>query len=87
MLKNIYHLKNNKINYVEFNLFDNDLAKEAFDTSKNAKELLLRISALSKVPLVENETIIFIDEIQFASEVVTKIRFLIEEGLIYLGKK
>ena len=73
-------LKANAKSFVEFNLFENDIAKEAFENSKTADELLLKISIISKVPLIKNETIIFIDEVQFAKEIVTKIKFLIEEG-------
>ena len=73
-------LKRERKQYVEFNLFENDLAKEAFETSKTADEFLLKISSLTKTPLIKNETIIFIDEVQFAKEIVTKIKFLVEEG-------
>lgn len=73
-------LKKNAKSYIEFNLFENDLIKEAFDKSKTAEELLLKISSLAKETLIKNETIIFIDEVQFAKEIVTKIKFLVEEG-------
>lgn len=75
-----HFLKDNVKSYIEFNLFENDLAKDAFETSKTAKELLLKISALANAPLIKNETVIFIDEVQFAREVITKIKFLLEEG-------
>ncbi len=73
-------LKDNSKSFVEFNFYENDLAREAFETSKSADELLLKISALSKTTLIENETIIFIDEVQVVKEIITKIKFLIEEG-------
>ncbi len=73
-------LKNESKNFIEFNLFENDLAKEAFEKSKTADEFLLKISSLTKKTLIKNETIIFIDEIQFAKEIITKIKFLVEEG-------
>ena len=73
-------LKQNSKNYVEFNLFENDLAKEAFESSKTADDFLLKLSSLTKKTLIKNKTIIFIDEVQFAKEIVTKIKFLIEEG-------
>lgn len=73
-------LKKQTKQYVEFNLYENDLAKEAFEKSKTAKEFLLKISSLTKTSLIKNETIIFIDEVQFAKEIVTKIKFLVEEG-------
>lgn len=73
-------LKDNSRSFVEFNLYENDLAREAFASSKSAAELLLKISALAKTNLIENETIIFIDEVQTVKEIITKIKFLIEEG-------
>lgn len=36
--------KNKKANYIEINLVENKLALEAFNTSKDSKDLLLRIS-------------------------------------------
>lgn len=66
--------------YVEFNLFNDNLAKETFETSMTAKEMLLRFSSLTSVTLIPYETVIFIDEIQCAKEVITKIKFLVEEG-------
>ena len=41
-------LKSNSKSYVEFNLFENELAKEAFETSKTAKEFILKISSYQK---------------------------------------
>lgn len=73
-------LKENAESYIEFNLYENDLAKQAFETINNAKELLIKISALATKPLIKGETIIFIDEVQAVNDVVTKVKFLIEEG-------
>ncbi len=73
-------LKENVQSYIEFNLYENDLAKQAFETINNSRELLIKVSALSTKPLIKGETIIFIDEVQAASDVVTKVKFLIEEG-------
>ena len=55
--------KNKKINYIEINLIENKLALEAFNTSKDSEDLLLRISSFTKTEMVENKTIIFVDEI------------------------
>ena len=73
-------LKENAESYIEFNLYENDLAKQAFETISNAKELLIKISALATKPLIKDKTIIFIDEVQAVEDVVTKVKFLIEEG-------
>ena len=66
--------------YVEFNLYENEVAKVALETSTTADELILRLSALTNTPLIKNETVIFIDEIQYAKDTITKIKFLVEDG-------
>ena len=72
-------LSDNKINFVEFNLFENKLAKEAFDTSFNANQLILKLTALAKKE-IKNDTVFFIDEIQEATDSITPIKFLIENA-------
>ena len=66
--------------YVEFNLFENEKAKETIENSKNSNDLLFRLSALSNKKLVKGKTIIFLDEVQCCSNIVTAIKFLVEEG-------
>lgn len=73
-------LKENVDSYIEFNLYENNLIKDAFKTINNTKELLIKISALATKPLIKNKTIIFIDEVQVADDIITKVKFLIEEG-------
>lgn len=72
--------KNKKINYIEINLIENKLALEAFNTSKDSEDLLLRISSFTKTEMVENKTIIFVDEIQEAKDAITPIKFLIQNS-------
>ena len=71
-------LKTNNVDYLELNLIENKLALEAFNTSDNTKQLLLRISSLSNKGLIENKTVIFVDEIQEANDVITPIKFLVQ---------
>ena len=71
-------LKTNNVDYLELNLIENKLALEAFNTSDNAKQLLLRISSFSNKGLIENKTVIFVDEIQEANDVITPIKFLVQ---------
>ncbi len=66
--------------YLEFNLFENDKAKETFENSKDSNDLLFRLSALSKKKLIKGKTVIFLDEVQCCSDVITAIKFLVEEG-------
>lgn len=42
------------------------MAKVTLETSTTADKLILRLSALNNTPLIKHETVIFIDEIQYA---------------------
>ena len=70
-------LKENNIKYVEFNLLDNRLAKEAFDTSYNADQLTFKLTSLMTDDITDG-SIIFIDEIQEAKDAITPIKFLVQ---------
>ena len=54
-------------------------AIELFSEQKGAKDLLLRLSAFAKKPLVPGKTLIFFDEVQECKEIVTAIKFLVDE--------
>ena len=71
-------LKSSGVDFVEFNLIENSLVREAVEVSNNSKELLFRLSALSNKPLKKGETIIFFDEVQASSNILTVIKFLVE---------
>ena len=77
--------KNKKINYIEINLIENKLALEAFNTSKDSEDLLLKISSFNKTEMVENKTIIFIDEIQEPKDIITPIKILNSKRFIFSG--
>lgn len=46
-------LENNLKSFIEFNLYENNLVKEAFKSADSAKDLLLKISILSNKPLIK----------------------------------
>jgi len=66
--------------FVEINFLENKTACSLFETAKNREDILLRLSMLTEVPLVPGETLIFLDEVQECKEIVTAIKFLVEEG-------
>ncbi|MBP3284547.1 MAG: AAA family ATPase [Clostridia bacterium] len=66
--------------FVEINFLENKLASSLFEKATNSEELLLRLSAITNVPLIPGETLIFLDEVQECKEIVTAIKFLVEEG-------
>lgn len=66
--------------FIELNFLENIAAKELFETAKNSKDLLLRLSLIADGDLIPGETLIFLDEVQECKEIVTAIKFLVEEG-------
>ena len=67
-------------NVVEINFVEQPDAIELFENGKNAKDLLMRLSAFVRKPLVPGKTLIFFDEVQKCKEIVTAIKFLVDEG-------
>jgi len=65
---------------VEVNFIESPEAKAIFANPRNAQEILLRLSAFSKEPMVPSKTLIFLDEVQECKEIVTAIKFLVGEG-------
>ena len=65
---------------VEFNFLNNPKYREAFKSPSDAKKILLRLSALSEKKLIPGTTLVFFDEVQECPEMVTAIKFLVEEG-------
>jgi hypothetical protein len=65
---------------VEINFHEDQLAKNIFVGAQNAQDVLLRISAHTRKQLVPGKTMIFFDEIQKYPDVVTWVKFLVDEG-------
>ena len=65
---------------IEFNFLENQDARNILQQAKSSEDILLRISGLTDVPMVPGKTLIFFDEVQECRELVTAIKFLVEEG-------
>ena len=65
---------------VEINFLEQPDAVELFSRPKSAEEILMRISAFTSKQLVPGKTLIFFDEVQECDEMVTAIKFLVDEG-------
>lgn len=65
---------------VEINFYENRDAIDLFLNAKSSSDILLRISALTDAPLVPGKTLIFFDEVQECKDLITAIKFLVEEG-------
>lgn len=66
--------------FVEINFLEDKAARFLFEQARDSKGLLLRLSAITDVELIPGETLVFLDEVQECKEIVTAIKFLVEEG-------
>lgn len=67
-------------NFIELNFIKNPAAKMLFEGVWDEKEFFVKLSALTSQPLVSGETLVFFDEVQDCPEVVTYIKFLVDDG-------
>ena len=66
--------------FIEINFVETPEAIEIFSTAQNSNDILLRLSVLTDKPLIKDDTIIFFDEVQLCPEIVTAIKFLVDDG-------
>lgn len=65
---------------VEINFVKNPAAKSLFENVWDESDFFVKLSALTDANLVPGETLIFFDEVQECPEVVTFIKFLVDDG-------
>ena len=73
-------LKEHAVSFVEINFLEDEAAIQLFQKTTNAQDLLRGLSVLVGKPLVKGKTVIFFDEVQCCKEIVTAIKFLVDEG-------
>lgn len=66
--------------FVEINFLENTDAATVFLGAQDAQDILLRLSVLVNKPMPKGKTLIFLDEVQCVPDVLTVIKFLVEEG-------
>lgn len=66
--------------FIEINFIELPEAVELFKGAKSSGDILFRLSLVTSVPLIKGETLIFFDEIQRCPDIVTAIKFLVDEG-------
>lgn len=72
--------KSHYSSFIEINLLEDSIARTSISKASNSRDLLLRITAIASQPLIKGKTLIFFDEVQVVPEIVTAIKFLVEEG-------
>ena len=66
--------------YIEINFIEQPEAISLFKDLSNTKDLLARLSLFTKQKLIKRDSLIFFDEVQICPEVITYIKFLVDEG-------
>ena len=66
--------------FVEINFYENMEARDLVNMAKSSEEILLYLSTICGEDLVKGETVIFFDEVQECEDIITAIKFLVEEG-------
>lgn len=66
--------------FVEINFIEKSELTTLFSNCKGRDDFLLRLSAVAGNELVKGKTLVFFDEVQECKDIVTAIKFLVEEG-------
>lgn len=66
--------------FIEINFIERPDAVDIFKGAKNTDDILMRLSTITTKPLIKGETLIFFDEVQKYPDIVTAIKFLVDEG-------
>lgn len=73
-------LKDEHCDYIEFNLLETPEIIGLLASCETVDDLITNLSLFSKKPFIKGKTVIFFDEIQEFKELVTKIKFWVDEG-------
>lgn len=73
-------LKSTHHSFIELNFKKQPELIELFEKATSTQDLLLRLSVVSKEPLIKGKTVIFFDEIQEFKDIMTRIKFLVDDG-------
>ena len=73
-------LEENNCDYIEFNLIETPEIVRLLSNCETVDDLITNLSLFSKKPFIKGKTVIFFDEIQEFKELVTKIKFWVDEG-------
>ncbi len=66
--------------FVEINFVERPDAVGVFKEARGVDDILLRLSTVTSDPLIKGDTLVFFDEVQLCPEIVTAIKFLVDEG-------
>lgn len=64
--------------YLEVNLEEDHLIKMLFEQHLSVEELISQLAVLKKTPIIDGETLIFLDEIQASIPAISSLRYFYE---------
>ena len=73
-------LNNNNCNYVEINLIERPELIKVLENTMSVNDMIVNISAAMNYRFIPGETIVFIDEVQELKDIVTRIKFWVDDG-------
>ena len=73
-------LRKEQAEFIEFNLIEQPEIVGVLRGAETVDDFILRLSLFTNKNFIKGETIIFLDEIQEYKEIVTKIKFFVQEG-------
>lgn len=73
-------LRQNNISYFEVNFQEREDILNAISGLNNAEDISMKLALYSNTELKEGESVIFLDEVQLYPDIITKIKFLVDEG-------
>lgn len=66
--------------FIELNFIEHPEAVEIFKNTTSPDEILLRLSAVTATPMIPGKTLIFFDEVQNCDNIITALKFLVDDG-------
>ncbi len=72
-------LEETQSDFIEFNLIEMPQATEIINTASDTSDLVMKLGLLSGREVTPGKTIFFFDEIQRCKEIVTRIKFLVDD--------
>lgn len=66
--------------FTEFNLIESPGLVSVFSESESVDDLMINLTAITKNSFTPGETILFIDEVQECPDIITKIKFWVDDG-------
>lgn len=73
-------LRESGMHVIEINFIENPDMIEVFEKASGADDILVRLSVRYGKDMIPGKTVIFLDEVQECKEIVTQIKFLVEDG-------